>query len=104
LDPVEPGQRNARPPARPQPTIVDAVLALFPDDAVGHVATADLAEKLRRVPRDASDTQRQQVVAALAREISDATGLQAEQRRNADRYPDRTRGFLLEELRQYRTS
>jgi hypothetical protein len=104
LPAVDPAQRNTSPPPpQPKGTVVDAVLALFGDDEVGHVATADLAERLGRVPADANDAQRQAIVAALAREISDATGLQAEQRRNADRYPDRTRGFLLEELRVFRS-
>ncbi|WP_106193838.1 hypothetical protein [Umezawaea tangerina] len=105
LPAVEESQRNITPPAPAQAqgslSVVDAVLALFADDETGHVSTADLAERLGRVPDGASDAQRQAIVAALAREISDATGLPSEQRRNVDRYPDRTRGFLLEELRQF---
>jgi hypothetical protein len=106
LPAVEPSQRNITPPppaqaqAQGSVSVVDAVLALFAEDEVGHVSTADLAERLGRIPEGAGDTQRQAIVAALAREITDATGLTAEQRRNAARYPDRTRGFLLEDLRR----
>lgn len=102
MPPVDDTQRNT-PSARPARTsIVDQVLALFGDDETGHVASVDIAERLGRVPEGASELQRQTAASAVAQEITAATGLEPEQRRNAARYDNRTRGFLLEELRQHR--
>lgn len=102
MPPVDDTQRNT-PSTRPLRTpIVDQVLDLFADDETGHVASADIAERLGRVPDGASELQRQSAASAVAQEITAATGLEPEQRRNAARYENRTRGFLLEELRQHR--
>lgn len=103
MPPVDDTQRNTT-SARPTRTVVDQVLDLFDDDESGHVASADIAERLGRVPEGASELQRQNAASAVAQEITAVTGLEPEQRRNAARYDNRTRGFLLEELRQHRTA
>ena len=104
MPPVDDTQRNTAPTRPAQTSIVDQVLALFGDDETGHVASADIADRLGRVPDGASELQRHVAAATVAQEITAATGLEPEQRRNASRYPGRTRGFLLEELRQHRTA
>jgi hypothetical protein len=100
MPPVDDTRRNV--PAPSLHSIVDQVLALFGDAESGHVASVDIAERLGRVPVDASELDRQTAASAVAQEITAATGLEPAQRRNAARYDGRTRGFLLEELRRHR--
>lgn len=104
MAPVDDTQRNTATVRPAQGSIVDQVLALFPDDESGHVASADIADRLGRVPAGASELQRQNAASAVAQELTAATGLEPEQRRNASRYDNRTRGFLLEELRKHRSA
>ncbi len=102
MPPADDTQRTTATSRPAQTPIVDQVLALFGDDETGHVASADIADRLGRVPAGSSELQRQSAASTVAQEITAATGLEPEQRRNAARYENRTRGFLLEDLRRHR--